>query len=207
VTQAINQVNEEIQNIAANHNNVINCDINAFFAGVLSQADTNGFLSVEGELITVIEEGDEPHHLRLNDSFGHAGSVLSGLLANHFIAALNEFDLDIAPFTEAEILANAGIATPPQAIINSFGSSSSTIFPGNFVTLGWQTQGLYCATINNEVETISVPLNGQLSLMPTQNTTYTLNGIDTNKRAIYDQQTVQVISPSSFIYLPILLRN
>ena len=55
--------------------------------------------------------GDEPHHLVLGDN-EHGGTVASGLIANYFIGALAAAGITIAPFTDQEILANAGIAPP-----------------------------------------------------------------------------------------------
>jgi hypothetical protein len=73
----------------------------------------NGFLDVGGELIDFAQKGDEPHHAQLEDASGHAGTVLSGLLANGmWIEPLNQhFGANIAPLSDEEILQAAGINT------------------------------------------------------------------------------------------------
>lgn len=76
----------------------------------------NGFLNVGGELIDFNNKGNEPHHARLDDSTGHAGTVLSGLLANGmWIQPLNQhFGTNITPLSDQEILQAAGIISVNQ---------------------------------------------------------------------------------------------
>jgi hypothetical protein len=58
----------------------------------------------------VVVHGDEPHHLQLGDGVGHLGTVGSGLIANFYASALS-----IPTFTDAELLANAGIGSTSPA--------------------------------------------------------------------------------------------
>ena len=80
----------------------------------------NGFLNVGGELIDFTQKGNEPHHAQLNDASGHAGTVLSGLLANGmWVEPLNQhFGTNITPLSDEEILQAAGIITvsPPYRV-------------------------------------------------------------------------------------------
>lgn len=111
VSSAIDHINTEIDALVTSHELVL-ADVYHFATSLLSRIDAEGNLIVGGEAISTIVKGNEPHHLQLDDTAGHFGTVGSGLLANLFISALADgYGLAIEPFTDAEILAAAGIKT------------------------------------------------------------------------------------------------
>jgi hypothetical protein len=82
----------------------------AYLAEVNSRLNADGFLIVGGEQIDLRKRGNEPHFGLLDDQYTHPGTVLSGLYANVYIRAMNEyFHTDIPPFSDEEILRTAGI--------------------------------------------------------------------------------------------------
>jgi hypothetical protein len=116
VTQAIATINQRLGDLAASRGIVL-ANLYDFGDSLLANIDASGNLIVGGELIRTTVHGDEPHHLQLGDSVGHAGTVCSGLIANLFIDALvTGYNYELPRFTEAEILQTAGIvpavATP-----------------------------------------------------------------------------------------------
>jgi hypothetical protein len=121
VTDAINSINANLESMAAARG-IVFYSSNEFAENMFSQVDANGNLNVGGELISAWIKSNEPHHLQLDDATGHAGTVLSGLLANAwFIEPFNnEYGMNIEPFNDNEILVNAGIIinssdfTPPS---------------------------------------------------------------------------------------------
>jgi hypothetical protein len=110
VEDAIATVNEGLKAMAAERG-IMLIDPNVFVLELMSMLDENGMLNVGGELIDFRNPGNEPHHARLDDKSGHAGTVVSGLMANeYFIKPLNDaYGLNIPPLTEEEILSLAGI--------------------------------------------------------------------------------------------------
>jgi phospholipase/lecithinase/hemolysin len=110
VTNVINELNARIAE-AARERGVIVIDSNAVGKALFARVDMLGSLEFGSEKISVLTKGDEPHHLQLADNIGHAGTVLSGIIANAvFIQPFDEaFGLDITPLTDEEILQNAGI--------------------------------------------------------------------------------------------------
>lgn len=110
VTDTINTINSRVKEFADAHG-VIMLDSNAFGQYLFSHVDMLGNFEFGGEKISVVLKSDEPHHLQLGDHIGHAGTVLSGLVANTlFIEPFNQaFGLELSPLTEEEILQNAGI--------------------------------------------------------------------------------------------------
>lgn len=109
VSSAITQVNEHLAELAKSHSLVL-ADLYNFGSSVLSRIDAKGNIIVGGEAINAVVHGYEPHHLQLGDSVGHLGTVGSGLVANFFLAALASDNVSIPPFTDTELLANAGIS-------------------------------------------------------------------------------------------------
>lgn len=110
VASAIDQVNSGLQTMARSRQVVV-VDQNAFGAQkILPRLDAQGRLNVGGEWISFTANGDEPHHSRLADG-QHLGTVVSGLAANYyFIDTLNQnFGLNLAPLSDQEILAAAGL--------------------------------------------------------------------------------------------------
>ncbi len=122
VTGAINQINEGIAALATTHNVVI-ADLHNFGGTILSRIDAKGNIVVGGEAINAVVHGDEPHHLQLGEGVGHLGTVGSGLLANFYLTVLASDDVSIPAFTDAELLANAGIGdtTPAPTSTDSLG--------------------------------------------------------------------------------------
>jgi lysophospholipase L1-like esterase len=109
VTNAINQINEGLAKMAASHNVTI-ADLHQFGSSILSQIDADGNIFVGSEAINMVVHGDEPHHLQLGEGVGHLGTIGSGLIANFYASALS-----IPTFTDAELLANAGIGSTSPA--------------------------------------------------------------------------------------------
>jgi len=110
VTDAIIAVNVGIRQMAS-ANLVEVVDLFSYGQSLLPRIDASGNLDVGGEQISAVTPGDEPHHLVLGDN-EHVGTVASGLIANYFIASFAAAGIDIAPFTDQEMLANAGIKIP-----------------------------------------------------------------------------------------------
>jgi hypothetical protein len=108
---AIAAVNEGLTEMAATRPQVTLYDLGAFAVSLLGRIDADGNIDVGGELISMVEAGDEPHHAQLGDRRGHPGTVVSGLFANAtFVGPFNEAEqLGIAPLTDAEILSHAGL--------------------------------------------------------------------------------------------------
>jgi hypothetical protein len=87
VTDAIVATNNGLRAMALQRGAVI-VDLISFAESLFARIDANGDLDVGGEAISLTDPGDEPHHLLLGDN-EHAGTVVSGLLANLFIASFN----------------------------------------------------------------------------------------------------------------------
>jgi len=111
VTNAILAVNSGIQNIVAARQHIALFDLYNLGTTMLSRVDANGNLIIGGEAISLIADGNEPHHVLLGDH-EHAGTVMSGaILANNlFIDTYNRaFGGNLIPFSDQEALTNAGI--------------------------------------------------------------------------------------------------
>jgi hypothetical protein len=108
VTNAVITLNAQIAGLASSTGAGL-VDYYGFAAEILLQrVDADGFLRVAGEAIDAVGIGNEPHHLILGDN-EHAGTVLSGFIANFIVEAMNDHGLNILPFSDAELVANAGI--------------------------------------------------------------------------------------------------
>lgn len=92
-------------------------DLSAFATNLLSRV-SDGVITIEGERISVAQNGDEPHHAILGDGI-HLGTVFGGFLANDIMKAINlKIGSTLPMFSELEILNNAGISVntaPPSA--------------------------------------------------------------------------------------------
>jgi len=110
VENAIASVNAGISAMAASRSGVVVFDQNAFGNTFLSQLDAQGNITVGGEKISFVRNGDEPHNARLADG-QHIGTVVGGISANaYFIQVLNSyFGQNIPLLTDQEILNVAGI--------------------------------------------------------------------------------------------------
>lgn len=113
VDDAITRVNEGLTAMASVRSVAV-VDQNAIGTSrILPNIDAQGNLSVGGESISFLTNGDEPHHARLADG-SHLGTVMSGRMANfYFVEMWNDtYGFNIPPLTDTEILLAAGIATP-----------------------------------------------------------------------------------------------
>lgn len=110
VTEAVNKLNARIHELA-DERGVLVLDSNAVGKVLFSHVNWEGKMTVGDQKVTVLTKGDEPHHLQLSDNIGHAGTVLSGIIANSlFIEPFDDtFGLHIQPLTDEEILQNAGL--------------------------------------------------------------------------------------------------
>ena len=107
VVNAILAVNADIRALALERG-VIVVDLYNYGATLLQRFDAAGRLRVGNEFIRLAEIGDEPHHVILGDS-EHAGTVGSGLMANFILEHLISAGWRVAPFSDQELLENAGI--------------------------------------------------------------------------------------------------
>jgi hypothetical protein len=111
VTNAIQAVNEGIK-IAAAERGISVVDGDAYGLQFLAGMDEDGYIEFGGEMINVLEQGNEPHHLQLGDRAGHPGTISSGIFANEiFIKPFNSaYGTQIRSLSEREILEIAGIS-------------------------------------------------------------------------------------------------
>lgn len=119
VTDAIKSINQQLATMAAQrHVKVVNAD--DFTLDLFNKIDLIGDLPVGGESINVLSMGNEPHNWRLEDSAGHPGTVISGLMANFlFVEPFNSaYNTKIPPLTETEILDSAGITHKSSTTFN-----------------------------------------------------------------------------------------
>ena len=107
VSNAIVAVNSGIRAVATQRGIPV-IDLDGMANAILPQIDANGNLFVSGEAISFSIGGDEPHHVLLGD-YEHIGTVFGGVLANYFIAQVGATGWGIGPFTDEELLHNAGI--------------------------------------------------------------------------------------------------
>jgi len=115
VTNAIQKINQGLITMTASRHIVLG-DMSSLATSILSLVDLTGNITIEGEKIMLTPHGDEPHHLQLGDSVGHAGTVLNGFIANLFITSfLNGYGVNIGTFTNHEILLHAGIVSKTPA--------------------------------------------------------------------------------------------
>lgn len=109
VADAIDAVNAGLLAMAAERGVAV-VEQSAVGASLQSSIDAEGFFTIGGERISLLQHGDEPHHSRLADA-EHLGTVMGGVTANYyFIDTLNrEFGLDIPRLSDEEILREAGL--------------------------------------------------------------------------------------------------
>ncbi len=110
VTEAIASLNAKIAELAEARG-VLVLDSNAVGKSLFARVDITGHIKIAGQKIFVLKKGNDPHSLQLADDSGHAGTVLSGMIANSiFIDPFDTaFGLDIPPLTDEEIVQNAGM--------------------------------------------------------------------------------------------------
>ncbi len=110
VSDSIAEINADIRSLADTHR-IFLVDQYAVSQRVMERLDKGGHLVIGGIAFDAASPGDEPHHLQLGDD-EHLGTVGSGMLANLITDAFRGAGICIAAFTDAEILANAGIGYP-----------------------------------------------------------------------------------------------
>jgi hypothetical protein len=108
VTNAVIAVNSGITTLASTRPLVTVVDNFNSSSALLANVDGSGFYHIGGQLIDMVNPGDEPHHLLIGDN-DHVGTVMSGIGANMYAAVLRSLGVPLASFTDAEIIANAGI--------------------------------------------------------------------------------------------------
>jgi hypothetical protein len=159
VTNAVIAINQALQNMVSARPGTAIADLYNFGNSLLSQIDAQGNLHVGSELITLLSDGNEPHHLVIADH-DHLGTVGGGLLANFYSSALNEaFSLSIPPFSDEEMLTNAGIGqtqTDTQAPSVSITSPVNNSYVSGTVTVR------ATATDNAGVTNVQFTSNGVL---------------------------------------------
>ena len=103
---AITQVNAGLKSMAA-HQGIGFFDPVDGAAAMIAQRQQGSCLMV-GQVCITITYGDEPHNAVLAD--GHAGTVVSGLLANMLVRQFNHlFGTHISQLSDDEVLKAAGI--------------------------------------------------------------------------------------------------
>lgn len=108
VVAAIAYINARIQAGAA-ANGFIYFDYNAALGAMLDARLSGGAIVIVGQSVT-LSRGNEWHSAWLNEApYAHAGTALSGLIANLYIAEMNaRWGAGLAPLSDAEIVAAAG---------------------------------------------------------------------------------------------------
>ncbi|NLG70980.1 MAG: hypothetical protein GX495_02890 [Chloroflexi bacterium] len=110
VSRAIQETNERVR-LMAEERGIVVVDMNVFVEKTLQRMEGDRYLNVGGELINIVEKGNDPRYLQLRDRSGHMGTVISGLLANAILVEpFNQaFGYDIEPLSDLEILQLAGL--------------------------------------------------------------------------------------------------
>ena len=110
VSDAIRAVNAQLIAIASARGIAV-VDSDALTQTLLQRVDKTGLFHIGREQIDVFARGNEPHHGRLDDTAGHAGTVISGVIANEiFIRSFDEqFGAGIPLLSDEEILQSAGL--------------------------------------------------------------------------------------------------
>lgn len=168
VTDAIIQTNAGIQSYAQSKGlNVV--DIYNLGMGLLSQLDPYGNLIVGNELISVVQNGDEPHHFILGDN-RHSGTVGSAVMTNMILDQWNAYGLGAAIFTDGEMLAHAGIA-----VVDTTTPSVTLTSPAEGSTLSESVTVSASATDNVGVAGVQFKLDGNNFGLEDTSAPYSIN--------------------------------
>ncbi len=110
VTDAVNAVNDGIRRLADERGMAI-VDGAEITRQLAERIDAGGTFDLDGVKIDVFNKGADPHFGRLDDSDGHPGTAMSGLIANWvFIESFDQaYGLGVEPFSADEILKAAGL--------------------------------------------------------------------------------------------------
>lgn len=85
-------------------------DFNAALTATLAPRRSGRYIIVGGRQVDTRTRGNDPLHTLLQDSYTHPGTILSGLIANVWIADANAYwGLNLPQLSDAEILAAAGV--------------------------------------------------------------------------------------------------
>lgn len=107
VTAAIAYINARVK-AAVEAEGIIFFDFNAALNVVLDARMSGNAIIIGGQSVT-ISRGNEWHSAWLNDTYAHAGTALSGLIANLYISEMNaRWGTGLSPMSDAEIVAAAG---------------------------------------------------------------------------------------------------
>ena len=129
VTRVVQSINQQLDTMAAKRQiKIVAAD--DFTHSLLVQTDKTGSLRMGDKSINALGIGNEPHNLRLRDAAGHPGTVASGIIANAlFLKPFNDqYDTNIAPLTDTEILEDAGINSSTSTITSN-SSEPNTMNP------------------------------------------------------------------------------
>ena len=109
VVAAIAYINARVK-AAVEADGILFFDYNAALNVMLDARLSGGAISIGGQSVVLSPRGNEWHHAWLDESpWAHAGTALSGLIANLYIAELNaRWGAGIAPLSDAEIVVAAG---------------------------------------------------------------------------------------------------
>lgn len=109
VNAALDYIDARVQTQSA-ADGVLFWDYNAALAAELAPRRSGNVITVGGKSILISPRSNEYHGAWLAEPpYAHAGTALSGLIANVYIDALNaKFGLSIPRLTDAEIIAAAG---------------------------------------------------------------------------------------------------
>jgi hypothetical protein len=110
VTDAIRSVNAGLASMAQQRGISV-VDLTGIVEATYGNVDSQ-FINVGGELIDTFNRGNEPHHLILDDSSGHGGTISNAFAADLlFIGPVNNFfGTSLIPFSDQEKLSAAGIS-------------------------------------------------------------------------------------------------
>jgi len=120
VINAMARYNERIRQIAASSPRIALADVHQLSLNLLALPR----IVIGGCEIKNNTWSDNPTTLIMGDHI-HPGTVASGLIANEFIKAMNEFDADISIFNDNELLANAGLLRLQATV----GGGAGTVSP------------------------------------------------------------------------------
>ncbi len=121
VTNAINEVNTRLVDLAANDSKVYILDLNNLEAILGPRLNSQGNIVIGNEIIN-FSLGNEPHNLILADGI-HGGTVSNGIVANLIINKLNDIlGTSVLEFNDNELLVNAGISivVPTPTLLPTF---------------------------------------------------------------------------------------
>jgi hypothetical protein len=184
VTNAIVAVNTRLQTLAP-QNGFLIVDMYGLGTVILARIGADGLLHVGSEAISLTTVGDEPHHVVLADN-EHVGTVASGLFANLVIEGLNTAGWTVAPFTDQEITANAGIVPPDTTapIISLTSPTNQAVVSGSVTVTANATDNRGIAGVqfkldgaNLGTEDTAAPYSRSWTTGIPQNGTHTLTAV------------------------------